>query len=108
MVHAKQIVGIISSTDFKHFMRGFSRNEEDGLLENVRLRAWKAEDIMTKKLAKVEPQDMVRTVLEVFRTNRIHALPVVEKGELVGIVTTYDIISAIANEPIRLEDYGKR
>lgn len=108
VVHYTSIVGIISSTDFKNFMRGFSRNEEDSLLENVRLRAWRAEDIMTKKLAKVDSKDTIATVLEVFKTNRIHALPVVDEGELVGIVTTYDVISALAAEPIRLEDYQKK
>ena len=45
--------------------------------------------------------------LEVFKTNRIHALPVEENGELVGIVTTYDIICALAEEEIKLEDYNR-
>lgn len=105
VVNYKQIVGIISSTDFNHFLRGFTRNEHDSLLETVRLRAWKAQDIMTEGLAKVEATDPIRTILEVFKTNRIHALPVVENNELVGIVTTYDIICALAEEPIQLQDY---
>lgn len=105
VVRYKQIVGIISSTDFNHFLRGFTRNEHDSLLEGVRLRAWKAQDIMTEGLAKVESNDPIRTTLEVFKTNRIHALPVEENGQLVGIITTYDIISALAEEPIRLIDY---
>ena len=108
VVRYKQIVGIISSTDFNHFLRGFTRNEHDSLLESVRLRAWKAEDIMTEGLAKVETTDPIRTILEVFKTNRIHALPVEQNNELVGIVTTYDIIGALAEEPIQLEDYKQR
>lgn len=107
VVRYKKIVGIISSADFQHFLRGFTRNEQDSLLESVRLRAWKAEDIMTKKLAKVEVSDPIRTALEVFKTNRIHALPVEENGDLVGIVTTYDIICALAEEEIKLEDYNR-
>lgn len=107
VVNYKQIVGIISSTDFNHFLRGFTRNEHDSLLETVRLRAWKAQDIMTEGLAKVETTDPIRTVLEVFKTNRIHALPVEENNELVGIVTTYDIVCALAEEPIHLEDYKR-
>ncbi|MEL6971967.1 MAG: CBS domain-containing protein [Bacteroidota bacterium] len=108
VVRYKQIVGIISSTDFNHFLRGFTRNEHDSLLESVRLRAWKAEDIMTEGLAKVETTDPIRTILEVFKSNRIHALPVEQNNELVGIVTTYDIIGALAEEPIQLEDYKQR
>ena len=71
------------------------------------MRAWKAEDIMTSKLAKVESTDPIRTALEVFKTNRIHALPVEENHELVGIITTYDIICALAEEPIHLDDYKR-
>lgn len=107
VVRYKRIIGIISSTDFNHFLRGFTRNEHDSLLESVRLRAWKAEDIMTEGLAKVETTDPIRTALEVFKTNKVHALPVEENNELVGIVTTYDIICALAEEPIQLEDYKK-
>jgi acetoin utilization protein AcuB len=106
VVRYKEIVGIISSTDFHSFMRGFVKNDQDAILEAVRLRTWKAADIMTGKLAKVEANDQIRTALEVFKTNRIHALPVLTNGELVGIVTTYDIIRALAEEPIRLGDYG--
>jgi CBS domain-containing protein len=43
--------------------------------------------------------------LEVFKENLFHALPVVEEGNLVGIITTYDIISRLADEPITLADY---
>ena len=106
VVDGPEIVGIVSSTDFRHFMRGFARNQTDQLTEQVRLRAWKVQDIMTKGLAKVEAEDPIRTALEIFKTNRIHALPVVRNyTELVGIITTYDIIRKLAEEPIRLEDY---
>jgi acetoin utilization protein AcuB len=108
VVQGPDIVGIVSSTDFRHFMRGFARNQTDQLTEQVRLKAWKVQDIMTKGLAKVEAEDPIRTALEIFKTNRIHALPVVRNNkELVGIVTTYDIIKKLAEEPIRLEDYRK-
>lgn len=106
VVRGPEIVGIVSSTDFRHFMRGFTKNEADKLTDQVRLRAWKVQDIMTKGLAKIEANDPIRTALEIFKTNRIHALPVVHnRTELVGIVTTYDIIKKLAEEPIRLEDY---
>ena len=51
--------------------------------------------------------DFIRTALEVFLVNRFHAIPVVDNDELVGIVTTFDIIKAIESEPIPLENYKK-
>jgi acetoin utilization protein AcuB len=55
---------------------------------------------MTKGLAKLNPNDRINIALEIFMVNRFHAVPVVENDELVGIVTTYDIIKALASEPI--------
>jgi acetoin utilization protein AcuB len=57
---------------------------------------YKAEDIMTRKLAKVSPEDRLNVVIEVFSKNLFHALPVVEDGKVVGIITTHDIIKILA------------
>lgn len=103
VVRYKKIEGIISKTDFVHFVRGFTKNEEDKFVNEARLRAYRAEDIMTKGLAKVEPSDRINVVLEVFLVNRFHAVPVVDNDELVGIVTTFDIIKNLANEKITPE-----
>lgn len=103
VVRFKEIVGIISKTDFLHFMRGFSRNDEDRFVNYARLRAYSAEDIMTKGLAKLTPNDRINVALEIFLANRFHAIPVTENNELVGIVTTFDIIKALAVEEISPE-----
>ncbi len=102
VVNYQQIVGLVSKTDFVYFMRGFSRNEEDRFVNEARLRAYKAEDIMTKGLAKLTPNQRINVALEIFLENRFHAIPVVEEksGELVGIVTTFDIIKALASEEV--------
>lgn len=105
IVRHLEIVGIISKSDFLNYLHGFRHNKTDDLLEAARLSAWKAEEIMTEKLAKVEHTDPIRIALEVFKLNRFHAIPVMDEEQLVGIVTTYDIIDAIASEPIGLSDY---
>jgi CBS domain-containing protein len=105
VVRYKKIVGIVSKTDFMHFLHGFVHNDMDKHLSESRLNAWKVEEIMTNGLAKVDSKEPIRTVLEIFKLNHFHAIPVVENGELVGIVTTYDIIKKLADEPIHLDDY---
>ncbi len=49
-------------------------------------------DVMTTNLAKISPQDKIGTAAELFLDNRFHALPVVENGKLVGIVTSFDVL----------------
>lgn len=98
VVRFRKIVGIISKTDFNHFTGGLSHADEDRFLNNSRLERMKAEDIMTKGLGKLEPDDRINVALEIFGKNWFHALPVVKNDELVGIVTTQDVIKAILME----------
>jgi acetoin utilization protein AcuB len=100
VVRFREMVGIISKTDFKYFLRGFSRNEEDRFVNYARLRAYTAEDIMTTGLAKLGSEDRINVALELFMVNRFHAIPVVNENELVGILTTFDIIKALNNEEV--------
>ena len=76
VVRYKHIEGIVSNTYFLHFLRGFKSNEMDKFIDETRLRSWKAEEIMTKGLAKVESTDPIRTALEVSIVNRFHTIPV--------------------------------
>lgn len=104
VVRYKELVGLISKTDFLHFMRGYNQSEEDRYVNEARLRAYKAEDIMTTGLAKLSPEDRINVALEVFLVNRFHAIPIVGEGnELVGILTTFDIIKAVSQEKITPE-----
>ncbi len=100
VVRYKEIVGIISKSDFLHFLRGFNRNEEDRFVNEARLRVYNAEDIMTSGLAKVSPDDRINVALEIFLENRFHAIPVIENGDLVGIITTFDVIRELAGEEV--------
>ena len=96
VVRYKEIVGLISKTDLLYFLRGLSNNNYEEVLNEVRMRNYKAEDIMTKGLAKVASTDRIEVALYVFKENLFHAIPVVDDGELVGIITTYDIIKELA------------
>ena len=109
VVRYKEIIGLVSKTDYDQFTHGFSSGKSIGseLIRNTRLETWKVKDIMTKGLAKIDSKEPIRTVLGLFKMNRFHAIPVVDNDELVGIVTTFDIINALADEPIQLADYQK-
>lgn len=94
VVRFRKIVGIVSKTDFGHFTGGLNHGKAGtDLLEHT-----KVEDIMTKGIGKLEPDDRINVALEIFSKNWFHALPVVANDELVGIVTTQDVIRAILNE----------
>ncbi|MBK7635113.1 MAG: CBS domain-containing protein [Saprospiraceae bacterium] len=90
-----KLVGMVSKSDFLFFRRGFS-DENSKLEDEVRMNNFTVKDIMTKRLAKLEPTDKINVALEVFKENLFHALPVVEGDKIVGIVSTFDIIKRLA------------
>lgn len=98
VVRYTQILGIISKSDFLHFIRGIRKSDYDTMIESTRLNHYTAEEIMTKGLAKLEPTDKINVALEVFKENLFHAIPIVDDGKLVGMLTTFDIIRMLAEE----------
>ncbi len=81
VVEGKKMVGLITTYDL------FKLN-----VDHKDYPRTKVANVMTKRLAFLEPTDKVGTAAEVFMEHLFHALPVVDKGELVGIVTTFDVL----------------
>ncbi len=60
----------------------------------------KVKDFMSSKVLSVRPDDSVGLVADMFMTNDIHAVPVVDGDDLVGIVTTHDLIQYAFKSPV--------
>lgn len=98
VVNFREIVGIVSKSDFDHFIGGASLHDKNRIADEEQLRNAHAKDIMTSHLGKVEPDDRINVALEIFTLNRFHALPVIKDGDLVGIITPFDILRKLAEE----------
>ena len=96
VVRYTNLIGMISKSDFQYFLRGVQRSEYDQILENSRLNVYLAEDIMTNELSVLSSNARIREALDIFLENMFHAIPIVDDDALVGILTTHDIIKAIA------------
>lgn len=82
VVEGKRLVGMITSWDL--FKLGLSAAD----YQNIKVR-----EVMTTKLATLEPDQHIGAAAEVLMEHLFHAIPIVnEKGELVGIVTSYDLL----------------
>jgi CBS domain-containing protein len=56
----------------------------------------KVKDVMTHLVVTFQPSDSVHEAARRLAQNHISGAPVVEKGKVIGIVTEYDIVRAIA------------
>jgi CBS domain-containing protein len=68
-----------------------------------------ARDVMTAPVITIRPQESVCDAMELMTDRRIRHLPVVESGELVGIVSIGDLvkrrIAEAEQEALALKDY---
>ena len=94
-----QLEGIISQTDLNRMQSGLSlfRNRDKDDYENALFETVRVCEVMTKDLTSLRPSDKIQNAYNVFKENRIHALPVIDKGALVGIVTPIDLLEYFFN-----------
>ena len=84
--------GIVSLGDIL-FLEGFTTNSFDEFLKNKKFELTTIDEIMTARPYCANTDDLISEVLELMIEKRVNALPVKENDELVGIVTTFDILN---------------
>ncbi len=90
-----KLVGIISHTDLKLFLKGNAANAYQEMMNTIRLRNYTAAEIMTSELVTLKPDDSIQKALQIFKKNEFKAIPIVEQQKIIGLLTTYDIIKAL-------------
>ncbi len=95
---SKKIVGMLSLTDLLRisFADGAYEDEED--IESVVYEMFTIPQVMAKNVKSVAPEATVKEVAELLSKEEFHALPVVKDGELLGIVTTTDLIKYLLSQ----------
>lgn len=94
----KKIVGMLSLTDLLRisFADGAYEDEED--IETVIYDMFTLPQVMAKNVKSVSPKTTIREVAALLAKEEFHALPVVQDGDLVGIVTTTDLIRYLLSQ----------
>lgn len=84
--------GILSLGDIL-FLESFTNNTFDEFLKNKKFQIMTVDEVMTARPYCANVDDLVSEVLDTMTEKRVNALPVKENDELVGIITTFDILN---------------
>lgn len=87
-----KLEGIISRSDYlkvQHVL-SYSWSGKPGMRDGYN--NIYASDIMSNAPLHIEPEDSIGLAADIFLANKIHSLPVIDDGELVGIVTSHDLL----------------
>lgn len=92
VVENKRLVGMISHTDLLRLSFA-DLDESDELDVPVIYEMFGIPDVMTRVPVFVEVDSTIKETAEILSKQSFHSLPVLDKGILVGIVTTTDLIN---------------
>jgi len=92
--------GIVSSTDaLKAYHEMEYVLQRNGVSVETKI---DLKEILTRDVITISPDTKLSKVVRLMVENAAHALPVLEDGELVGILSAKDILSAIADGKLRV------
>ncbi len=96
----ERLIGIISKEDVFKLSYVLSLQTTGKTYSEKEYRSLKAADIMTRYPVTLDPDDTVGLAADIFLANKFHALPIVEDEQLMGLVTTHDLLAYRFGEPI--------
>jgi len=96
VVDGSKIIGVISKNDVQKL--GFGASESHPETLNAIYDTFELKDVMVKNPITVTAETNIKDVAETFYNQSFHSLPVVENDEIVGIVTTTDLVKYLLDQ----------
>ncbi|MEZ5022267.1 MAG: CBS domain-containing protein [Chitinophagales bacterium] len=98
VVSGEKLVGMLSLTDLLRISFVDHYGEQESSTDTVVYDILSIPQVMVSNPEFVTKDQTIREVAEMLATKEYHALPVVEEGNLVGIVTTTDLIKYLLDQ----------
>lgn len=92
IVSGSKIIGMLSLTDLMRISYVDSYGAEENDVDTSVYSMLSIEQVMVKNIIFVSSNQTIKEVAEILAKNEFHALPVIDDGKLVGIVTTTDLL----------------
>ncbi len=96
VVDGSKIIGVISKNDVQKL--GFGTSNENTEALNAIYDSFELKNVMVKNPITVTADTNIKDVAEIFYNQSFHSLPVIENEEIVGIVTTTDLVKYLLDQ----------
>jgi len=98
VVKDRTIIGMLSYTDLLRISFADATDEYDSEVDTIVYNMFTIEQVMAKNVVSVPSSATVKEVAKLLGKREFHALPVLDDGKLVGIVTTTDLINYLVEK----------
>lgn len=92
------IIGMLSYTDLLRISFADAVYETEDEVDTLVYNMFTIDQVMAKNVVTVPSTATIKEVAKILAENEFHALPVVDDGRLVGIVTTTDLINYLLKQ----------
>ena len=87
VVNENELVGILSKTDLLNYLWNAMAAENIVKSSDILIK-----DLMTHNPITIDCDDTIGLAADIFLSNKLHSLPVLDGEELVGVITSYDLL----------------
>ena len=98
VVAEEVIIGMLSYTDLLRISFADAVYETEEEVDTLVYNMFTIDQVMAKNVVTVPTTSTIKKVAKILAENEFHALPVVDDGRLVGIVTTTDLINYLLKQ----------
>ncbi|MDV7187032.1 CBS domain-containing protein [Lutibacter sp. TH_r2] len=98
VLEGKKLIGMLSHSDLERisFLDSFDSKEIE--IDNAVYEMFDIQQIMIKNLVTINSNISVKSTAEILAKNQFHSLPIVDDNELVGMVTTTDLLNYLLKQ----------
>ncbi|MAX70010.1 MAG: CBS domain-containing protein [Flavobacteriaceae bacterium] len=98
IVSGEVVIGMLSYTDLLRISFADAVDESESDVDSLVYNMFTIEQVMVKNVVTVDANTSIKEVAKILAKREFHALPVVEDGCLVGIVTTTDLVNYLIKQ----------
>jgi len=91
VVSAESVIGMLSYSDLLRISLSDVTDDEQGV-DSIVYNMFTIEQVMTKDVTSISSKTTIKEAAEIIAKREFHALPIVDDGILIGIVTTTDLL----------------